>query len=192
MRQYITGLLAKYCDVVACADGAEALAALQARQTDYDLVLSDDMMPRMTGPELLAAVRADAALCAMPFIVLSARAGDDARVDGLARGADDYLAKPFRARELVLRAHAQLQAASTRRRLEARAAAQTRDLAESRGSFGRLCERLHVGVHRSDPTGAVCWCATPHAPVLAGGTDGAQGEPEVDGDVRRRRGRAVE
>jgi CheY-like chemotaxis protein len=86
MRNYITSLLGKYCEVQQVIDGAEALAEL--RRTTYDLVLSDFMMPKISGAELLDAIRADLNLRAIPFIMLSARAGEEARLDGLARGAD--------------------------------------------------------------------------------------------------------
>jgi DNA-binding response OmpR family regulator len=157
MRRYVTGLLAKYCDVFPCVDGAKALAELKARRKDYDLVLSDDMMPNMTGPELLDSVRADPAMRSIPFIIISAKAGDEARMEGLARGADDYLAKPFKAKELLLRVHTQLQSASVRNELELRMAEHLRRLEESRESFTRLCERLQVGIHRADKEGRITW-----------------------------------
>jgi DNA-binding response OmpR family regulator len=157
MRHYIMGLLAKYCDIFPCADGLQALAELQACPKDYDLVLSDDQMPNMTGSELLAEIRADESLRAIPFIIVSANAGDEARVGGLARGADDYVAKPFQARELLLRVHTQLQSASIRNRLELEMAKHIHQLEESKTSFTRLCERLQVGIHRSNPDGFITW-----------------------------------
>jgi hypothetical protein len=93
----------------------------------------------------------------IPFIMISAKAGDEARMGGLARGADDYLSKPFKAKELLLRVHTQLQSASVRNELETRMAAHLRSLEESRESFTRLCERLQVGIHRSDSSGALLW-----------------------------------
>jgi CheY-like chemotaxis protein len=157
MRRYVGGLLARYCDVVPCADGARALAELRTRRREFDLVLSDDMMPNMSGAELLDAVRADPALRAIPFIMISARAGDEARMEGLSRGADDYLAKPFKARELMLRLHTQLQSASVRNELELRMNEHLQRLEESKESFTNLCDRLQVGVHRSDPQGTLTW-----------------------------------
>jgi DNA-binding response OmpR family regulator len=157
MRQYVTSLLSKHCDVFPCEDGAIALAELRAHVKDYDLVISDDFMPNMTGPELLVVIRADETLRNIPFIIVSANAGDDARMGGLALGADDYISKPFQARELLLRAHTQLQSASIRNKLELQMEEHLRSLEESRGSFTRLCERLPVGVHRSDPDGRMSW-----------------------------------
>jgi DNA-binding response OmpR family regulator len=88
----------------------------------------------MTGMELLEALRADPLLKSVPFIMISAKAGDEARLDTLAKGADDYLAKPFQARELLLRVHAQLQSTSVRIDLEQRVNEHSRDLEESQKS----------------------------------------------------------
>jgi signal transduction histidine kinase len=80
-------------------DGQSALAAVQRQPPD--LVLADIMMPNLNGFELLSAVRANEQTQFVPVILLSARAGAEARVEGLQAGADDYVAKPFTARELV-------------------------------------------------------------------------------------------
>ncbi len=104
MRQYLCSLLAPFYRVEAAADGEQALAAV--RRERPALLLSDVMMPRMDGFELLAALRADAALHTLPVILLSARAGEEARIEGLGAGADDYLIKPFTARELLARVSA--------------------------------------------------------------------------------------
>jgi PAS domain S-box-containing protein len=113
MREYLHDLLAPYYAVETVADAKEALAAI-ARQRP-DLVLSDVMMPRLDGFALLKALRADEALRSIPLILLSARAGEESRIEGLAAGADDYLAKPFSARELTARISAHLQLARVRR-----------------------------------------------------------------------------
>ena len=73
------------------------------------------MMPRLDGFGLLAAMREDPALRDLPVILLSARAGEEARVEGLDAGADDYLVKPFAARELLARVRSNLQLARIRR-----------------------------------------------------------------------------
>jgi CheY-like chemotaxis protein len=101
MRQYVTRLLQPRWDVEAVADGRAALASLHARPAD--LVLSDVMMPGLDGFELLRALRDDPATRDIPVILLSARAGEESRVEGLRAGADDYVIKPFSARELVAR-----------------------------------------------------------------------------------------
>ena len=76
------------------------------------------MMPRLDGFGLLRELRADPATAAMPVILLSARAGEESRVEGLQAGADDYLVKPFSARELLARVTAQVQMARLRREAE--------------------------------------------------------------------------
>jgi signal transduction histidine kinase/DNA-binding response OmpR family regulator len=75
-------------------------------------------MPRLDGFGLVRALRADPALCTTPVILLSARAGEEARMEGLGRGADDYLVKPFSARELLVRVGALLRTAEIRREAE--------------------------------------------------------------------------
>jgi signal transduction histidine kinase len=112
MREYITRLLAPVCHVETVANGREALDALRTRGAD--VLLTDVMMPEMDGLELLRTIRGDAALRGIPVIVLSARSGDEARIEGLQAGADDYLFKPFSARELVARVSSQLELARAR------------------------------------------------------------------------------
>ena len=116
MRRYVHRLLAERYDVEAVADGEAALAA--ARDRPPDLVLTDVMMPRLDGFGLLQALRAGPATRAIPVILLSARAGEEARVGGLEGGADDYLVKPFSARELLAHVGARLEVARARRAAE--------------------------------------------------------------------------
>ena len=114
MRDYVCRLLIDQgYEVEAVPDGEAALAA--ARRRAPDLVLSDVMMPRLDGFGLLRALRADPALREIPVLLLSARAGEEARVEGMDAGADDYLTKPFSARELLARVGANLQMARLRR-----------------------------------------------------------------------------
>ena len=107
MRDYIEHLLDKHYEVEAVADGRLALDAARARRPD--LLLTDVMMPNLDGFGLIAELRADPQLRTVPIIVLSARAGEEARVEGMDRGADDYLIKPFSARELFARVRSQLE-----------------------------------------------------------------------------------
>src|SRR5581483_5831485 len=86
MRDYARRLLESNFDVVAVCDGEQALA--EARSHPPDLVLSDVMMPRLDGFGLLAALRADPRTSTTPVILLSARAGEESRVEGLQAGAD--------------------------------------------------------------------------------------------------------
>jgi PAS domain S-box-containing protein len=113
MRDYVGRLLGPLYDVEAVPDGEAALGAVR-RQTP-DLVLADVMMPGLDGFGLLRALRAEECTRTTPVILLSARAGEEARVEGLQAGADDYLIKPFGARELLARVGAHLELARVRR-----------------------------------------------------------------------------
>ncbi len=112
MRQYVARILTPRWNVETVGDGAAALAA--ARRERPDLILTDVMMPALDGFELLREIRADPALETVPVIMLSARAGEEARVEGLEAGADDYVVKPFAARELLARISTHLQLAAVR------------------------------------------------------------------------------
>ncbi|HYC42019.1 MAG TPA: EAL domain-containing protein [Noviherbaspirillum sp.] len=120
MRNYVRRLLAQQWEVEAVADGMQALEA--ARRDPPDLVLTDIMMPNLDGFGLLRALRMDERTRATPVIMISARAGEESRVEGLGTGADDYLVKPFSARELLARVRTHLDIA--RMRQEAVASAQ--------------------------------------------------------------------
>lgn len=113
MRAYLQRLLAPHWQVSTASDGMEALAAI--RHCAPDLVITDMMMPRLDGTALLRELRQDPALRALPVVVLSARAGEEARVAGLQLGADDYLVKPFSAAELLARIEVQLMRVRMRR-----------------------------------------------------------------------------
>jgi signal transduction histidine kinase len=112
MRQYLVRLLSERYDAVAVADGLEALQAVRERLPD--LILSDVMMPNLDGFGLLRELRSTAATRTVPVILLSARAGEEAGLEGLDAGADDYLVKPFSARELLGRVQAHLELARVR------------------------------------------------------------------------------
>jgi PAS domain S-box-containing protein len=101
------------------------------------------MMPGLDGFQLLAAVRGDAQLRTLPVILLSARAGEEARIEGLAAGADDYITKPFSARELSARVASQLQLARVRREAE--------QAIRQRGEqYGTLLRQAPMGVFLVD------------------------------------------
>ncbi len=118
MRGYLKRLLAEErYEVVSVGDGAAALNSAKERRPD--LVLTDMMMPVMDGFALIAALRADTQLADLPVIVLSARAGEESRVEGLEHGADDYLVKPFSARELIARVESTLSLSRLRSELHA-------------------------------------------------------------------------
>ena len=112
MREYVKRLLIGQYELEAVSDGEAALA--RAREQRPDLILSDIMMPRLDGFGLLAAVRKEESLRNVPVILLSARAGEESRIEGLQAGADDYLIKPFSARELLARVRSHLALAQVR------------------------------------------------------------------------------
>ncbi|SAK87325.1 integral membrane sensor hybrid histidine kinase [Caballeronia calidae] len=114
MRDYVRRLLADEYDVESVPDGTSALRF--ARAHPPDLALVDVMMPGMDGLELLRAMRADPRTRHIPMILLSARAGEESKIEGLDAGADDYLVKPFAARELRARVQAHAHLAGERRR----------------------------------------------------------------------------
>ncbi len=148
MRNYVRRLLQSRWDVEAVSDGCVALEAIRARKPD--LVLTDVMMPGLDGFGLLRELRGDAALRDIPVIVLSARAGEDARVEGLDAKADDYLTKPFSARELIARVNANLEMALLRRET-------TRELRESEARFRNMADHAPVMMWMTDPTGSLTY-----------------------------------
>ena len=113
MRDYARRLLSQRWTVEAVGNGRQALAAARARRPD--VIVSDVMMPELDGFGLLKALRADPELETIPVVLLSARAGEEARLEGLAASADDYLVKPFSARDLLARVDAQLHRSRARR-----------------------------------------------------------------------------
>ncbi|CAN5823318.1 hypothetical protein BH11GEM1_BH11GEM1_33520 [soil metagenome] len=138
MRNYVARLLEEQgWSVEAVSSGAAALAAVQDCRPD--LVLSDIMMPGLDGFGLMRALREAPATRAIPIMLLSARAGEAARVEGAAAGAADYLVKPFSARELIARVRTQLDL--RRMRLAAGAA-----LRESEMRLRRVFEQAPAAV----------------------------------------------
>jgi PAS domain S-box-containing protein len=117
MRDYLMRLLRPQYDVEAVADGEAALKAARARRPD--LVLTDVMMPKLDGFGLIRELRLDPGMASIPTLMLSARAGEEARVEGLQAGAYDYLIKPFSARELLARVSSQLELSLVRREASA-------------------------------------------------------------------------
>jgi signal transduction histidine kinase len=113
MRDYIRRVLSPHFEVETAPDGQVALESALAHPPD--LVLSDVMMPRLDGVGLLRALRATPHTKALPILLLSARAGEEATLEGLVSGADDYLVKPFSSRELLVRVRSNLELVRMRR-----------------------------------------------------------------------------
>ena len=114
MREYVRRLLSRHWTVQAVADGQQALEAI--RRQPPSLLVADVMMPGLDGLGLTRALRANPGTKGLPIILLSARTGDEAVSEGLDAGANDYIVKPFSARELVARVRVQLEIAHSRER----------------------------------------------------------------------------
>jgi PAS domain S-box-containing protein len=149
MREYVCTLLGGRFEVVPAANGRMALD--EAKSREADLVLTDVMMPEMDGFALLTALRQDPATSVVPVIMLSARAGEEARIEGIDRGADDYLTKPFTARELVARVEAQLKMARLRREAIEQKVALTLEIDRARQFAGEALEHVPVAFCTMDP-----------------------------------------
>src|SRR5271166_1808374 len=151
MRQYLARLLSEQYEVETVADGQAAIQA--AHKQAPDLIVSDVMMPILDGFELVKALRADEQTRTIPVILLSARAGEESRVEGIQAGADDYLIKPFSARELLARVSGRLEIARLQRdqelqlrlgqlELERRVQERTQELVNASNGLRELSARL--------------------------------------------------
>ena len=121
MRAYVARLLTQRFEVETACHGEEALEKARKMCQDGcppDLVLCDIMMPRLDGFGVLRLLRSDADLASVPVVLLSARAGEEARIEGLEAGADGYITKPFSARELLSSLDAQISSVAVRRKAE--------------------------------------------------------------------------
>ncbi|BGO94298.1 hypothetical protein NBRC10512_002748 [Rhodotorula toruloides] len=162
LRTYISSLLSKHFNVVAFADPREALNYINS--TPPSLVLTDAMMPYISGRELTSIIRRNPQTALIPIIMVSAQAGTEARAEALEGGVDDYLAKPFQARELLARVRVHLQLGLMRVELERRVEERTRALIESEARNRALAERYSmlstvspVGVIQISPKGEILY-----------------------------------
>lgn len=172
MLQYLRRILEPHYKVETVKDGIEAIHFM--RRNKPDIIVSDVMMPNMNGFELLAEIRKNTAWTNIPFILLSARAGKEATVEGLHKGANDYLVKPFYAEELLARVAAQLEIKLTRldniileRKVQARtvelekinneleqfASVASHDLQEPLRKIITFCSMLQNHIHDEDIAG---------------------------------------
>ena len=147
MRAYLRELFSPFYRIETACDGEQALAAARSRRPD--LILADIMMPQLDGLGLLKAVRDDIELRDVPFVLLSARAGEEARIEGLAAGADDYLVKPFAADELLVRVGVLLELTRMRRENDAA-------LRQNRVQLQTLIANSPYGVYLVDADFRVC------------------------------------
>ncbi|HYP97824.1 MAG TPA: ATP-binding protein [Polyangiaceae bacterium] len=166
MRDYLASILGQHYRVEVVADGAAALASV--RSSPPDLVLSDVMMPTLDGFGLLAALRGDANTLSVPMVLLSARAGEEARIEGLRAGANEYLVKPFSARELLAVVASQLELARVRRDSE-------RTLRHQVEQHLTLINRAPLGVYLLDADFRFAEVNPIAAPVFSGFPGGVIG-----------------
>ena len=143
MREYVERILSRRYTVIPAADGLEALEL--ARQNPPDLVLTDVMMPRMDGFSLLRALRQDTRTITVPVVMLSARAGEESRVEGMESGADDYLVKPFTARELMARVNSHIAMKRLREELTEREQRERKRAEAAEAQYHRILESISEG-----------------------------------------------
>jgi PAS domain S-box-containing protein len=156
MREYLKRLLQVRYEVTTVADGLTALDTIRADAPE--LVISDVMMPGLDGLALVAALRSDPHTADVPVLLLSARAGQEAAIEGLEAGADDYLVKPFSAAELLARVRANVELARLRTHHTRWRAA--------------LIDSLHEAFFLCDETGAVTEINAAFTDILGYGPDG--------------------
>ncbi len=136
MRDYLYRLLSPFWSVDPVSNGHQALDALEREPAD--LVITDIMMPDMDGFALLQAIRSSEKFSKTPVLLLSARAGEEARAEGIEKGANDYLVKPFSARELCVRVASLLQQRMVSQGLEAAVRERTLELESALQSKSRF------------------------------------------------------
>lgn len=101
VREYLVSLLQEQYELHLAKDGQEGID--KALQLIPDIIVSDVMMPRKDGFQLLTELKEDIRTSHIPIVMLTAKSSDESRVQGLKRGADAYLAKPFNHEELFTR-----------------------------------------------------------------------------------------
>ncbi|MCO6479765.1 MAG: response regulator [Phaeodactylibacter sp.] len=138
MAGFITGLLQEKFKVIEAPNGAEGIE--QALKWGPDIVISDVMMPEMNGFELCRRLKQDERTSHIPVVLLTARADEDSRIEGLEYGADAYLTKPFGRRELLVRLE---QLIALRRRLRERFGGMQDLPSEAESLYGR--EKEFIG-----------------------------------------------
>lgn len=146
MRSYLERLLSRFWKVEAFSDSEAAFA--RAKEYPPDLVISDVMLPEDGAFDLLRELRAHALTCGVPVLVLSARAGEESRVEGFEAGADDYLVKPFSTRELTARVRSLLEMARVRKDLAQKERAARAEAEESRRFLSALIGNLPGTAYR--------------------------------------------
>lgn len=101
LREMLAGLFAPYYEVITASDGEEGWQKAQAEMPD--IIVSDVMMPKMSGIELCKQVKSNFETCHIPVVLLTARTAIEHTIEGLRIGADDYVTKPFNVNLLISR-----------------------------------------------------------------------------------------
>ncbi|KAL7413157.1 hypothetical protein BDY24DRAFT_74844 [Mrakia frigida] len=150
MRVYLTSILSRYCKVITASNGEEALALAIA--SPPDLIISDISMPKLDGLGLLEAIRGHerTEVSYIPLILVTAKAGQDDRVAGLLAGAEDFLSKPFSTKELVARAHLQMQLGKKRIEME-------RNFRDQEAATRLLSDSSPTGISRWNAAGELIY-----------------------------------
>lgn len=150
MQNYIKGIISPYWNVETANNGEEAYKIIC--NNPPNLIVSDVMMPKVDGFTLIKQVRNNAQIKDIPIILLSARAGEEARIEGLNKGADDYLVKTsFTAEELILRIKHHLSLSKNRVYLEGEVKKRTQELVKLNESLhdfmDKLCHEIRNPLH---------------------------------------------
>ncbi|MCP4132904.1 MAG: AAA family ATPase [bacterium] len=117
MLNFLRNLLEKEYYIETAQNGRKALEKLSREIFRPDLILADVMMPEMDGYEFTRAIRRDPGFEGLPIILLTARAATSMKIEGLKKGANDYIVKPFNPKELMMRIQSQLELKLLRDRL---------------------------------------------------------------------------
>jgi CheY-like chemotaxis protein len=149
MRGYIKRIFTPYCNVIEASNGEEALAMATANPPN--LILSDMMMPKLNGQGLLVAIRNDPRTRLVPMILLSAASDDDLRFAALTAGAEDFILKPFKPKELLARVQLHLQVGKRLISLEALYAQREKEIA-------LLSDYCPSGIVRAVAAGTLQYC----------------------------------
>jgi len=169
-------------EVSEVANGQEALQS--AFENPPDLILSDVMMPVLDGFAMIKKLRSDARTNTLPVILISARAGEESRVEGVDAGADDYLVKPFSARELFARVNAHLKMARLRKEAMESLRRQGEELSLKVAEFETLFRELPLGVAVSRDPACDFVRINPSFARLLGMADGENASVTRPGETR--------
>ncbi len=140
MCEYLERFLSQFWNVQTACNGQDALEIIERRVPD--LLITDVMMPKLDGFQLLKVLRKRDDAKNMPIILLSAKAGEEARVESLELGADEYLVKPFSTKELVVRVNSLLQKHMFAKDMELAVTERTRDLKEKQELLEITADKL--------------------------------------------------